>query len=106
MSAHSAVILDCRTLQSSCESGARGLLNTMPGVSGYRQDVVMQRELVKGQPCSYEQLPIEGIIELWFESPATLEAAFASPQEQRTMAHAKTVLAELTAFQVVENRIV
>jgi hypothetical protein len=66
----------------------------------------MQRELVKGQPCSYEQLPIDGIVELWFESPTTLEAAFASPQGQRTMAHAKTFLAEITAFLVVEHRIV
>lgn len=82
------------------------LVRQMPGVSGYRQNVVMQRELVKGQPCSYEQLPIDGIVELWFESPTTLEAAFASPQGQRTMAHAKTFLAEITAFLVVEHRIV
>lgn len=82
-----------------------GMVRQMPGVSGYRQNVVVQRELVKGQPCSYQELPMDGIVELWFESSETLEAAFASPQGQRTMAHAKTFLAEITAFLVVEHRI-
>ncbi|MDO8771404.1 MAG: EthD domain-containing protein [Burkholderiaceae bacterium] len=78
----------------------------MPGVSGYRKNVVIQRELVKGQPCNYEQLPIDGIVELWFEDPTTLDAAFASPQGQKTMAHAKTFLSQITAFLVQERRVV
>jgi len=82
------------------------LVREMPGVSGYRQNVVVERELTKGQPCDYDQLPIDGIVELWFENPETLDAAFASPQGQRTMAHAKTFLTEITAFLVVEHRIV
>lgn len=82
------------------------LVRTMPGVSGYRQNVVTERERIKGQPCSYEDLPIDGIVELWFESPEVLDAAFASPEGQRTMAHAQTFLSEITAFLVTERRIV
>lgn len=78
----------------------------MPGVDGYRQNVIVARERVKGSPCDYEALPIDGIVELWFASPESLNAAFASPQGQRTMAHAKTFLAEITAFLVEERRIV
>lgn len=78
----------------------------MPGVSAYRQNVVIERELVKGALCDYEDLPIDGIVELWFESTDTLEAAYASQEGQRTMAHAKTFLAEITAFLVKEHRIV
>ena len=78
----------------------------MPGVSGYRQNVVLERELVKAQKCGYDDLPIDGIVELWFETPATLEAAFSSPQGRRTMDHAKTFLSEITAFLVNEHRIV
>ncbi|MET3181343.1 UNVERIFIED_ORG: uncharacterized protein (TIGR02118 family) [Variovorax guangxiensis] len=78
----------------------------MPGVSGYRQNVVTARELVKGTPCGYAELPIDGIVELWFESTDTLNAAFASPQGQVTMAHALTFLAEITAFVVEEHRVV
>jgi uncharacterized protein (TIGR02118 family) len=84
----------------------RDLVTKMPGVSGYRQNVVIARERIKGQPCGYEDLPIDGIVELWFESPATLEAAFSSPAGRTTMAHAKTFLAEITAFVVIEHRVV
>lgn len=83
-----------------------GLVRAMPGVAGYRQNVVLARERVKGQPCGRDELPIDGIVELWFESTATLEAAFGSPEGRRTMAHAKTFLAEITAFLVTERRIV
>ena len=82
------------------------MVQDMPGVSGYRQNVIVARERVKGQPCGYEDLPIDGIVELWFETPETLEAAFASPQGKRTMAHAKTFLSEITAFLVKERRVV
>jgi uncharacterized protein (TIGR02118 family) len=81
------------------------LVRKMPGVSAYRQNVVIARELVKGEPCSYEDLPIDGIVELWFENPFTLEAAFGSDAGKETMAHAKTFLAEITAFLVVEHRV-
>lgn len=81
------------------------LVRAMPGVSGYRQNVITQRQRVKGQPCAYEALPIDGIVELWFESPAALEAAFRSPQGQRTMRHARTFLGEITAFLVEERAI-
>ena len=39
----------------------------MPGIAGYRQNVVIARERVKGQPCDCDELPIDGIVELWFE---------------------------------------
>lgn len=77
----------------------------MPGVSGYRQNVVVARELVKGTQCSYEDFPIDGIVELWFRDEASLQAAFGSPQGRATMAHAKTFLGEITAFLVDERQI-
>ena len=82
------------------------MVQEMPGVSGYRQNVIVARERVKGRPCNYDELPIDGIVELWFESTATLDGAFGSSQGQRTMAHARTFLSEITAFVVNERRIV
>lgn len=82
------------------------LVRAMPGVAAYRQNVVVARERVKGAPCGYEDLPIDGIVELWFESPATLEAAFSSPAGRVTMQHAKTFLHEITVFAVTEHRVV
>ena len=84
----------------------RDLVRKMPGVSAYRQNVVLSRECVKGAACGYQQLPIDGIVELWFETTDTLNAAFASSAGQTTMAHAKTFISEITAFVVVETRIV
>lgn len=81
------------------------LVMKMPGVSAYRQNVVIGREAKKGTQSKYEELPIDGIVELWFESPETLEAAFASGAGRETMAHAKTFLSEITAFGVAEHRV-
>lgn len=77
----------------------------MPGVSAYRQNAVVGRELVKGTPCSHEDLPIDGIVELWFRDEASLQAAFGSPEGRTTMAHARSFLGEITAFLVEERRI-
>lgn len=84
----------------------RDLVSKMPGVSAYRQNVILARERIKGSPCGYDELPIDGIVELWFESTESLNAAFASPPGRTTMAHAKTFLAEITAFVVVEHQVV
>jgi uncharacterized protein (TIGR02118 family) len=84
----------------------RKLVREMPGVEGYRQNVVIARERIKGQPCAYDELPIDGVVELWFEDAAALEAAFASPAGRTTMQHAQTFLGEITAFAVEEHRVV
>ena len=84
----------------------RDLVRKMPGVAGYRQNVVIARERIKGQPCGYDELPIDGVVELWFEDAAVLEAAFASPAGRTTMKHAQTFLAEITAFAVEEHRVI
>lgn len=81
------------------------LVKAMQGVSAYRQNVVIRRELIKGTPCRYEELPLDGIVELWFESADTLDAAFRSDAGQRTMAHAKSFLSEITAFVVKEHQL-
>lgn len=81
-------------------------VRTMPGVSAYRQNVVVARERRKGEACGYDELPIDGIVELWFKDTQTLDAAFSSPAGQVTMAHAKSFLHEITAFVVDERRVV
>ena len=43
---------------------------------------------------------IDGIVELWFETTDTLNAAFSSPQGVETMQHATTFIDEITTFLV------
>lgn len=81
------------------------LVKLMPGVKAYRQSSVLRREKVKGQVCAYGQLPIDGVVELWFENNASLEHAFGSEQGVRTMAHAQSFLQEITVFGVKEHQI-
>ena len=76
------------------------LVSAMPGVLGYRQNLVTQRESPKGTAVPYEQLPIDGIVELWFASPASLDAAFSSQAGLATMAHARTFIDAITTFLV------
>lgn len=82
------------------------LVKLMPGVEGYRQNLIVERQVVKGTPCGYDELPIDGIVELWFSDTDSLNVAFASPQGVETMAHAKTFIDEITTFLVETRRIV
>jgi uncharacterized protein (TIGR02118 family) len=82
------------------------LVKLMPGVHGYRQNLVVERQAVKGTPCSYRELPIDGVVELWFTDTDALNAAFASPEGVRTMAHAETFIDEITTFLVESRKIV
>ena len=83
-----------------------GLVRKIPGVRGYRQNLVVARERVKGVPCSSSELPIDGMVELWFDSVPSIEAAFASPAGQDALAHGRTFLSEVTTFLVEEHVIV
>jgi len=76
------------------------LVTTLPGVLGYRQNLITHRESPKGNVVDYEDMPIDGVVELWFESTDTLNAAFASPQGVKTMRHASTFIDEITTFLV------
>lgn len=76
------------------------LVKTLPGVLGYRQNLITHRESPKGHVVGYEGLPMDGIVELWFENTETLNAAFASPQGVKTMQHATTFIDEITTFLV------
>jgi uncharacterized protein (TIGR02118 family) len=76
------------------------LARALPGVRGYRQNLITHREDPKGTVVGYEQLPIDGITELWFEDAQALNEAFASPAGVQAMAHAQTFIDEITTFLV------
>ena len=82
------------------------LVRATKGMCGYRQNLVVERQAPKGTTVGYEGLPIDGIVELWFESTESLDAAFASPEGRRLMAHAPVFIAEITTFLVERHVIV
>ncbi len=81
------------------------LVRAMPGVKGYTQNLITERFIERGKPAPYEEMMIDGIVELWFRDVPALEAAFASPAGQKAQAHAKTFIGEVTTF-LVETHVV
>jgi uncharacterized protein (TIGR02118 family) len=82
------------------------LVRLTNGVHGYRQNLVVERQAPKGTTVGYESLPIDGIVELWFENTESLDAAFASPEGRTLMNHARVFIAEITTFLVERHVIV
>jgi uncharacterized protein (TIGR02118 family) len=81
------------------------LVKRVSGVRGYRQNLIVAREAPKGTPVGYGGLPIDGIVELWFDDAASLDAAFATPQGTTLMTHAREFIGEITTF-LVETHVV
>jgi EthD domain len=42
------------------------LVKRLPEVKGHTQNLVFDRSHTRGKPATYEDLPIDGIVELWF----------------------------------------
>lgn len=63
------------------------LAQTVPGCVGYNQDLVIDR-IDGGVSIPYEQLPVEGVAELWFETNKAFDEFHASPEFARLSAHA------------------
>jgi uncharacterized protein (TIGR02118 family) len=95
--------VDAETFEREWRVEHARLVKLMPGIEGYRQNLVIERQVVKGTPCAYDDLPVDGVVELWFTSTESLNDAFASPQGVQTMKHAESFIDEITTF-IVETR--
>jgi uncharacterized protein (TIGR02118 family) len=79
------------------------LVKRLPQVKGYTQNLVLQRTHGRGASVSRDDLPIDGLVELWFEDMQSLHSAFRSGSGLTLMAHAREFIAEISTF-VVEVR--
>ena len=76
------------------------LVKQMPGIKGYRQNLIQGRESPKGVIVSHTEMPIDGIVELWFDDTESINNAFGSAIGKEKMAHAATFIGEITTFLV------
>ncbi|MES2535547.1 MAG: EthD domain-containing protein [Pseudomonadota bacterium] len=88
-----------------------GLVKKLPQVLGYTQNMIIERAVENGGKSAaldgtYDDIPIDGIVELWFEDITSLEAAFASPDGQILMAHAREFIAEISTFVVETHEVI
>jgi uncharacterized protein (TIGR02118 family) len=79
------------------------LVKTLPGVLGYRQNLITHRESPKGHVVGYEGLPIDGIVELWFENTRLLKASRPCSTQRRSLMKSRhswsILLSSLDAMQ-------
>lgn len=78
-----------------------------PNLMGYTQNLVIDRggaDLTR--PASYEQVPIDGIVELWFRSVEDVRTAFRSPAAEVSQRHALDFIGTITTYLVETHVIV
>jgi uncharacterized protein (TIGR02118 family) len=82
------------------------LVKRLPEVKGYTQNLIFDRSHARRRPATYEDLPIDGIVELWFTDVDALNAAFTSDAGKTLMTHASEFIAEISTFLVEAHEIV
>ena len=73
------------------------------GVRGYQQSLILGRSLA-GRNCSYDEVAIDGIVELYFDDLSALEADFASEAGQRAQHHGPRFLRAVSTYLVEQDR--
>jgi uncharacterized protein (TIGR02118 family) len=82
------------------------LVKRLPEVKGYTQNLIFDRGHGRDRPAAYEELPIDGIVELWFSDVESLEAGFGSDAGKTLMTHAEEFIAEISTFLVEVHEVV
>ena len=70
----------------------------LPGLRGYRHNLIIERQVPNGAPVDYEALPIDGIAQLWFSGFSASGAALNSSPRHEAIGHAHQFIGEATAF--------
>lgn len=81
------------------------LVRTMPGYVGYCQNLVIDR-IVNGKSVPYEELPVEGMVEFWFEDMDGFNECYASNEFKRTSQHGAEFIGKINTYLAETHRIV
>ena len=82
------------------------LVKRLPQVKAYTQNLIFERSLGRGKPATYDELPIDGIVELWFEDKDSLAAGFSSDAGKTLMTHATEFISDMSTFLVETHEVV
>ncbi|PMS30119.1 uncharacterized protein (TIGR02118 family) [Trinickia symbiotica] len=82
------------------------LIASIPGVIGYRQNLIVGRQSPKGKDVDYDKFPLDGLVELWFADAEAPTAAFASREGKKALVHTGMIAGEITTFPVEPINIV
>jgi EthD domain len=81
------------------------LVKRIPGVIGYTQNLIINRTRADGTAANYDELSIDGFVELWFSDQAGIDASFATGQAKTLMTHALEFIGEISTFLVEPSEI-
>lgn len=81
------------------------LVKTMTGYAGYNQNLVIDR-IVAGESAPFEALPIEGVVEFWFENMKAFDECYGTAAFKRTGAHGAEFIDNITTYLVESKPIV
>jgi uncharacterized protein (TIGR02118 family) len=98
--------VDPATFRHEWQDVHAGMVREIREVEGYTQNLVIGRSLGRSPSAIYDEVPIDGIVELWFRDVQSLEAAFTSPEGKALMQHAKAFIAEITTFLVEVHEVI
>jgi uncharacterized protein (TIGR02118 family) len=82
------------------------LVKRLPQVKGYTQNLIFDRSHGRGKPATYNELPIDGIVELWFTDTESLNEGFGSDAGKTLMTHATEFIAAMSTFLVETHKVV
>jgi len=82
------------------------LVKRLPQVKGYTQNLIFDRSHGRRKPATYNELPIDGIVELWFTDTNSLNEGFASDAGKTLMTHAAEFIAAMSTFLVETHKVV
>lgn len=78
-----------------------------PNVLGYNQNLVVDRyHGSRTESASYDEVPVDGIVEFWFRDKETAAVLYASDIVTETQEHAKVFLDTITPYFVETRKIV
>lgn len=73
------------------------MVQTIPGCVGYNQNLVIDR-IIGGKSVPYEEFPVEGVVEMWFENMDAFNEFYASPEFKRTSDHGSTFIGKINTY--------
>ena len=73
------------------------MVHTMRGYVGYAQNLVIDR-IVNGVSVHYDELPVEGVVEFWFENMDAFNECYDSPEFKRTSQHGSEFIGAINTY--------
>ncbi len=73
------------------------MVKAMPGYVGYTQNLVIDR-IINGKSVSYEELPVEGMVEFWFEDMDAFNECYNSSEFKRTSMHGAEFIGKINTY--------